>query len=325
MDDFDDHSVTNFEQTLLTVQECFVYKVPPLRTASGHRAEDWGLDKPIFTGCLKVFQTDTKLKVSIYRFIDATTVLTTPENITLFAECHIEVKPKEDITAFVDAVIDSSRYYVVKIQDPKNPTRSVFIGIGFREREVAFDFKNALNDYVRYVDRMAMAEQMAHLTVAAEEFEHQQQQHDNNGQGSGLTRPVSNLAIKEGDKIKVPIKGGKRRSGSGSGPSGGSAGSTGVSGSSSSSSSGLHSLRPPPPPGAVVYSTVPLPTPVQDHNNNNLLFDQTPAITTTASSTTSPSEDEWSDFETVHDNNNNNNGNNGNGSTSTTGGGGDGF
>ncbi len=35
---------------ILSVKECFVYKVPPLSTASGHRAEDWQLDKPLLTG-----------------------------------------------------------------------------------------------------------------------------------------------------------------------------------------------------------------------------------------------------------------------------------
>ena len=37
----DSDSPLSFEQTILVVNECFVYKVPPLRTASGHRAEDW--------------------------------------------------------------------------------------------------------------------------------------------------------------------------------------------------------------------------------------------------------------------------------------------
>jgi hypothetical protein len=31
------------------------------------------------------------------------------------------------------------------------------LGVGFRERESAFDFKSVLNDYIRYVDRMEMA------------------------------------------------------------------------------------------------------------------------------------------------------------------------
>lgn len=32
-----------FEQQILQVKEVFVYKIPPLRSASGHRAEDWDL------------------------------------------------------------------------------------------------------------------------------------------------------------------------------------------------------------------------------------------------------------------------------------------
>ena len=72
-------------------------------------------------------------------------------------ECFVEVKPGGDIMYFVDGVIDSSRYYVLRLQD-RASTRSVLMGIGFRERDTAFDFKNALNDYVRYVDRMATAE-----------------------------------------------------------------------------------------------------------------------------------------------------------------------
>lgn len=38
------------EQPLLTMKEVFVYRVPPLRAASGHRAEEWGLANPVFTG-----------------------------------------------------------------------------------------------------------------------------------------------------------------------------------------------------------------------------------------------------------------------------------
>lgn len=38
------------EQPLLTIKEVFVYRVPPLRASSGHRAEEWGLENPVFTG-----------------------------------------------------------------------------------------------------------------------------------------------------------------------------------------------------------------------------------------------------------------------------------
>ena len=46
------------------------------------------------------------------------------------------------------------------MKDPAS-TRRVPIGIGFRERETAFDFKSALNEYVRYVDRMCTANEMS--------------------------------------------------------------------------------------------------------------------------------------------------------------------
>jgi hypothetical protein len=51
-----DASEPHFEQRVLTLPEVFVYKVPPLRSASGHRAEDWNLENPIFTGCIRCFQ-----------------------------------------------------------------------------------------------------------------------------------------------------------------------------------------------------------------------------------------------------------------------------
>ena len=152
------------EQRVLSVNEVFVYKVPPLRTASGHRAEDWGLADPLFTGLLRIFQADTKLRIALYAYKDTTTLMDTNENLVPFCECPIEVQPKGEITAFVDAVIDSSRYFVIRAKDPSS-NRSTLIGIGFREREVAFDFKNSLNEYVKYVDRMHLASEMAEKTV----------------------------------------------------------------------------------------------------------------------------------------------------------------
>lgn len=73
----------------LIIKECFVYKVPPLRTASGHRAEDWNLANPIFTGCIKIFQADVKLFIRIYRFKDPSGLIVQDDNIQLFGECPI--------------------------------------------------------------------------------------------------------------------------------------------------------------------------------------------------------------------------------------------
>jgi hypothetical protein len=152
-----------YDITLLTIKEVFVYKVPPLRSASGHRAEDWNLATPLFTGYIRIIQNNNILFIRLYNYKNASSLADNDENLVLFGECPIEVEPKGDIIQFVDAVIDSSRYYVIRLKD-RNSTRTTLIGIGFRDRETSFDFKNILNEYVRYVDRMAEAEKLSNET-----------------------------------------------------------------------------------------------------------------------------------------------------------------
>lgn len=96
--------LNSFTSTLLFFQFTFYF----------NRAEEWGLEKPLFTGHLKIFQSDVKLKIILYRYKDESTLLASDENLILFAECPIAVNPKEDITPFVDSVIDSSRYFVLR-------------------------------------------------------------------------------------------------------------------------------------------------------------------------------------------------------------------
>ena len=149
------------------------------------------------------------------------------------------MKPGEDVIAFVDAVIDSSRYYVLRIKDPKS-SRTTLLGVGFRERDTAFDFKQILNDYVRYVDRMAQADTLSRkreideAAAAAEEED---------GSGGASSVYSLDLAIKEGMKISIPIKVGAQKKA----PTG--AGGTRPKGIG---------LAPPPPPGSTVFAHMPV-------------------------------------------------------------------
>lgn len=61
LDDGDNSPHPALEILVLTISECFVYKIPPLRSASGHRAEEWDLANPLFTGCIRVYQADVKV------------------------------------------------------------------------------------------------------------------------------------------------------------------------------------------------------------------------------------------------------------------------
>jgi hypothetical protein len=62
-------------------------------------------------------------------------------------------------------------------QDPKS-SRTTLIGIGFRERESAFDFKNCLNEYIRFIDRMNLADRLTKMSHEDQEERERRQSHD---------------------------------------------------------------------------------------------------------------------------------------------------
>jgi hypothetical protein len=45
--------IDDFEETLLQLDECFVYKIGARASSSGHHAESWGLANPFLTLKLK--------------------------------------------------------------------------------------------------------------------------------------------------------------------------------------------------------------------------------------------------------------------------------
>lgn len=136
-------------------------------------------------------------------------------------------------------------YFRVK---DRNSTRSALIGIGFRERDSAFDFKNSLNEYVRYVDRMNAAETLS------------KEVHEEPAEDTTNSIPHRDLSIKEGAKIHVNVKLPSKLK-------------SNESKSSSSSSSG--GLRPPPPAGSFLSKSN------TNTNSNNItsLINETSSLT----------------------------------------------
>ena len=112
---------------------------------------------------------------------------------------------------FVDGVIDSSRYYVLRLQD-RTSTRSALMGIGFRERDTAFDFKNALNDYVRYVDRVATADKAKTVRDEIHQQESSGKTVESTSKDPARDSVVASLSqhrdlsIPHGQKIKIKSK-----------------------------------------------------------------------------------------------------------------------
>ncbi|CAN0539343.1 unnamed protein product, partial [Ectocarpus sp. 12 AP-2014] len=95
------------EQPLLTIKEVFVYRVPPLRASSGHRAEEWGLANPVFTeGVLKIAQVGNACCLRLFKPPPEGELGATPE---LFAQCEVLLDGGRTLQVYVESVIDSSR------------------------------------------------------------------------------------------------------------------------------------------------------------------------------------------------------------------------
>jgi len=131
----------DYEQTLLVLKECFVYRIPPRATATGYRAADWDLPNPIWKGRLTISSVGSKCSVK----------LEDPSTGETFANCAVN-------DTAVEPVNDSSRYFVLRIEDAG---RHAFIGMGFAERSDAFDFSAALQDHKKFVKQSKEAENAA--------------------------------------------------------------------------------------------------------------------------------------------------------------------
>mmetsp|Transcript_59714 Transcript_59714/g.134615 ORF Transcript_59714/g.134615 Transcript_59714/m.134615 type:complete len:362 (-) Transcript_59714:84-1169(-) len=160
------------EYTLLNKREVHVYQIPPASSSAGHKADDW--KTPIWRGRCRIAGKGQDLSI---KMIDSSSG-------KLFAQCTI---PGGDFEKYVERVIDSSRYFVLKIT---NGQRHAFIGLGFEERNDAFDFNCTLADFKNtWVDRDKQVEE---LPTAQE--------------------PAKDLSLKEGQKITINLRGMEGRS-----------------------------------------------------------------------------------------------------------------
>ncbi|KAI8141866.1 hypothetical protein BJV82DRAFT_617829 [Fennellomyces sp. T-0311] len=193
----------DYESVLLIIRECFVYKIPPRSAARGYRASEWGDlgSSFLWKGRLRIMAKGESCSIR----------LEDTNSGELFALC-----PYNPSTNSVEPVLDSSRYFVLKIE---HEGRHAFIGMGFQERSDAFDFNVALQDFTKQLQaEKKAAERAAH----AEDL------------------PKKDYSLKEGQTINISIgKVGAKRT-------------TRPSNSNASSSGGIVPLLPPPPSAAQV-------------------------------------------------------------------------
>ncbi|KAL7516008.1 hypothetical protein ACHAWX_001069 [Stephanocyclus meneghinianus] len=156
------------QRTRLKIPNAHVFKLPPKPHAGGWRGADWR-DK-VWQGTLKVVERGDETAVLL---VDA------QEERNIFAVCPIVHFAESN---GVDRCIDSSRYFVLRIQNAQG--RHMFIGLAFNERNDAFDFNTALEDSRR--------EKEVERQVAK-------------GVGVSAVGKSVDYKMKEGEKIRVSI------------------------------------------------------------------------------------------------------------------------
>lgn len=148
------------ERVRVTIKNAHVFKLPPRQTVSvGWRGADW--KEKVWQGTVKVVERGDMTAVLL---VDRT-------KGSIFAVCPVK-------EGAVDRCIDSSRYFVLRIENANG--RHMFIGVAFNERNDAFDFNTALEDSKRERE----AEKMP---------------------VKPYTGPTKDYSIKEGEKIHVAI------------------------------------------------------------------------------------------------------------------------
>lgn len=51
------------------------------------RAEEWNLASPLFAGCLRVFHAEQRIRIVLYRYVNAASRSMSDDNLAVFAQC----------------------------------------------------------------------------------------------------------------------------------------------------------------------------------------------------------------------------------------------
>jgi hypothetical protein len=201
-------------------------------------ADDWDLANPIATCSLHVLRRDSSLLIKLltdkpkkngppgatekHLFAQSTIALDFFKQQQQQQQQNQQQNQISMMGHWIDPVTDSSRYFAIRISDEKRK-KEAQIGIGFRERNDALNFKMSLQDY----ENTMRKEAMVHTTTTTatttttnegegedqhEEFKVQDDANNDTAvaPAGGLDTTVSKLSLKEGEKIHINLKGSTR-------------------------------------------------------------------------------------------------------------------
>lgn len=187
------------EQTLFHESGVWFYQVPPGHVSTlSPRADAWDPEHPFLTGSLRVVQRGDACWVRLFEPAAPDADPAKATSPTLFAQCPVEITRELALDAYVQDCVDSSRYFMVRVEDEATQRRA-YVGVGFPERASAFNFKAALQDHAKYVLRQLEA---AALSAAAEAAEAAITQ---SGDASP-SRKSQAFSLPEGQTMRINLK-----------------------------------------------------------------------------------------------------------------------
>jgi len=139
-----EEDVSDIPISLLRLKECFGYVLSGSND-KGYYAKDWNLENPEHTGELSVLAKGDMLMMRLKNGEGGVFCETAPMDLK-------EIGKTKPLTSIIESCKDSSRYFVVRVQDPKS-RRVLPMGIGFRERQSAFDLSAVIGDRIKMVQR----------------------------------------------------------------------------------------------------------------------------------------------------------------------------
>ncbi len=107
-----------------------LFNIPPMASTAGHRAEDWR-GKCVWKGLIQMFEAGETAKI-IFRD-------------SMGGEYGSGTLPIMNYEKHIERCVDSSRFFAIRMLNPKNE-KYVLVGIGFDDRNPAFDFINSLSN-----------------------------------------------------------------------------------------------------------------------------------------------------------------------------------
>ncbi|CCI43866.1 unnamed protein product [Albugo candida] len=178
------------EQITFTDRSVWFYQIVPKYISTLEpRADLWDIEHPFMTGSIEVIQRGDDCVIRLYEPLKDTT------DKVLFAECPVRITPDCSLDVYVQDCVDSSRYFMIRVEDRATKKR-VFVGIGFPERTSAFNFKAALQDYVKYQRRQ--------MTIAAATMS--LSKIDADTQNASAVSQKFDYKLPQGAKIHIKLK-----------------------------------------------------------------------------------------------------------------------